>query len=348
MNSPVLPHDAPFGAAGLAPALHTDAGPPAVAWSAVFAGAAAAAALSMILLILGVGLGLSSVSPWAASGISAATFGISTIGWLSFTQLAASGMGGYLAGRLRHRWLRTDPDEVYFRDTAHGFLSWAVASLVTAAALTSAVGGIVGGGVQAGASLAGTASAVAATGAAGLAQAGSNGGAADAGPAAYFTDMLFRSAAAAPATGAAQAPGNPASAADAAPGAAPATAGSMSPAAGVAPAEPMSPAALAEVARIMGQGAASGTLPAEDVRYLAQLVSQRTGLSQAEAERRVNETFTRLKARAQEAATTAREAADKARKASAAASMWLFISLLLGAFVASFAALHGGRRRDLV
>lgn len=338
MNSSVLPPDVALGAAAPASGARAEPGLSAVSWSAVFAGAAAAAALSMILLILGVGLGLSSVSPWAASGLSAAAFGVSTIAWLSFTQLAASGMGGYLAGRLRHRWLRTDPDEVYFRDTAHGFLSWAVASLVTAAALSSAVGGIVGGSVQAGASMAGTVTAAAATGAAGLAQAG-RGGAEDAGPAAYFTDMLFRSAAGAPA-----APGAAASAADA-------PAAAVSPATGLqgpGEAAPLASATLAEAARIMGQAAASGALPAEDARYLAGLVAQRTGLGPAEAERRVNETFARLKARVDEMATSAREAADQARKASAYAALWLFVSLMLGAFVASYAALHGGRRRDLV
>ena len=66
----------------------------AVSWGAIVAGAAGAAALSLILLMLGTGLGLSSVSPWAFSGVSATTFGVSTILWLTFTQLVASGMGG--------------------------------------------------------------------------------------------------------------------------------------------------------------------------------------------------------------------------------------------------------------
>lgn len=51
----------------------------AVSWGAIAAGAAAAASLSLILLVLGVGLGLSSVSPWARDGVSATTFGVSTI-----------------------------------------------------------------------------------------------------------------------------------------------------------------------------------------------------------------------------------------------------------------------------
>ena len=81
----------------------------AVSWSAVLAGAAAAAALSLILLLLGVGLGLAAVSPWGGDGASAGTLGAAGIAWLAFTQLAASGLGGYLAGRLRVRWRGTDP-----------------------------------------------------------------------------------------------------------------------------------------------------------------------------------------------------------------------------------------------
>ncbi|MET0544058.1 MAG: hypothetical protein ABWZ88_20130, partial [Variovorax sp.] len=87
----------------------------AVSWGAIFAGAAGAAALSLLLLMLGVGLGLSSMSPWANQGAGAAALGISTVLWLTFTQLAASGMGGYLAGRLRSRWTAAQVDEVYFR-----------------------------------------------------------------------------------------------------------------------------------------------------------------------------------------------------------------------------------------
>jgi hypothetical protein len=90
-------------------------GASAVSWGAILAGAAAAAALSLILLLLGTGLGLSSASPWANQGAGATTLGVSTILWLTFTQLVASGMGGYLAGRLRTRWISVHTDEVYFR-----------------------------------------------------------------------------------------------------------------------------------------------------------------------------------------------------------------------------------------
>lgn len=318
----------------------------AVSWGAILAGAAGAAALSMILLILGTGLGLSSVSPWAGEGAGAAAIGWSTILWLTFTQLAASGLGGYLAGRLRTRWASTAGDEVYFRDTAHGFLSWAVASLVTAALLTSTIGAIVSGGAQVASAGASAATATAAAAVPAAAAAG-----ADQDEVSYFVDTLFR-----PAT-----PGAPAAAN--APAAPDAAASAVSPdtsapaAAAPAPALTSAPDAAAqagtavpspEVVRILARASAAGSLPATDATYLGQLVSQRTGLPPAEANRRVTEAFAQMQAKVQEAETAARDTADKARKAAAYAALWFFVSLLGGAFVASWLATYGGRQRDLV
>jgi CHASE3 domain sensor protein len=90
----------------------------------------------------------------------------------------------------------------------------------------------------------------------------------------------------------------------------------------------------------------AGSLPAEDVRYVGQIVSQRTGLTQQVAEKRVSDTYARIQAKLHDTEEAAKNAADKARKASAYAALWLFISLLIGAFVASFAATYGGRQRD--
>ncbi len=106
------------------------------------------------------------------------------------------------------------------------------------------------------------------------------------------------------------------------------------------------PAPSAETARIFINAVRLGSLPAEDARYLAQVVADRTGVPQQEAERRVTATFDRLQTNLKEAEATAREAADKARKASAYAALWLFVSLLFGAFVASLAATFGGRQRE--
>jgi hypothetical protein len=100
----------------------------AVSWAAILAGAAAAAALSLILLTLGVGLGLSSISPWSYQGASASTIAVGTIIWLLLSSLCASGLGGYVAGRLRSLWHEADEGEAHFRDTAHGFLAWASVS----------------------------------------------------------------------------------------------------------------------------------------------------------------------------------------------------------------------------
>jgi hypothetical protein len=146
MPFPNIPADDELGSKRSLPGIYPESmqiQASAVSWGAIGAGATATAALALILLMLGTGLGLSSVSPWAYNGVSATTFGVSTILWLTFTQLVASGMGGYLAGRLRTKWVAVHTDEVYFRDTAHGFLAWAVASLMTAALLTSVIGSIV-------------------------------------------------------------------------------------------------------------------------------------------------------------------------------------------------------------
>jgi hypothetical protein len=115
-----------------------------VSWAAVIAGAFVAAALSLILLALGTGLGLSSVSPWSNVGASASTINKAAIVWLIIIQIIASAMGGYLAGRLRTKWATIHTDEVYFRDTAHGFLVWAVGLVITASFLSSAAASIVG------------------------------------------------------------------------------------------------------------------------------------------------------------------------------------------------------------
>lgn len=290
----------------------------AVSWGAVFAGAAAAAALSLILLILGTGLGLASVSPWAQSGISAATFGVTTIVWVTFTQVVASGMGGYLAGRLRTKWVSVHGDEVYFRDTAHGFLSWAIASLATAALLVSVIGSIVSGGVQAGAAAAGSVAATA-TSAASAAASEMNTGTTNGGSMTYFVDSLFRKDASAAAT--LPSPTNDVGAASSA-------------------------SAASEIGRIFITSMRTASIAADDLRYVGQVVAQRTGLSQADAEKRVSVTFARAQSALRDAESATKDAADKARKASSYAALWLFISLLIGAFAASLAATYGGRQRD--
>jgi hypothetical protein len=290
----------------------TTGGPTAVSWGAVFAGAAAASALSFILLILGTGLGLSSVSPWANEGASGKALGIGTFAWVIFMQLAASALGGYIAGRLRTKWVALHNEEVAFRDTAHGFLAWGVATLFTAWLVASTTTALVSSGVQAGAQVAGgAASAATAAAAGGAAKAGSeasksNG---DGGPMGYMVDSLLR---------------GPKSSKPSASG----------------------EEATGEVTRIFTNAVTTGKLPEEDARYAAQVVAQRTGVSQQEAEKRVNQTFNDIQKKKEETEAKARQAADAARKATATAALALFIALLIGALIASYAATIGGRQRD--
>ena len=123
---------------------HTEAAASGVSWPAVFAGAFAAAALSLILLALGAGAGLSSLSPFSGAGVSTTAIGFGALIYLCITEIISSGVGGYLAGRLRTKWVDLHTDEVYFRDTAHGFLAWCVALVMSAAFLGAAAAGMVG------------------------------------------------------------------------------------------------------------------------------------------------------------------------------------------------------------
>lgn len=116
-----------------------------VSWAAVIAGAFVTAALSLTMLALGAGFGLLSTSPWSVRAISRSPLDAAAIIWMIVIQIVACGIGGYLAGRLRTKWAAIHTDEVYFRDTAHGFLVWAVAVVMTAAFLGSAATAMVGG-----------------------------------------------------------------------------------------------------------------------------------------------------------------------------------------------------------
>jgi hypothetical protein len=91
---------------------------PAVSWAAVVAGAVAAAALTLVLLAFGAGMGFSSVSPWGNSGVSTSTFQISAGIYLIVVAMLASTIGGFIAGRLRTKWVGVHTHEVFFRDTA--------------------------------------------------------------------------------------------------------------------------------------------------------------------------------------------------------------------------------------
>ncbi len=120
-----------------------------VSWPAIIAGAFVAAAASLILLALGSGLGFASISPWPGHGVSETTFNVTAAIWLIVTQWISAALGGYIAGRLRTRWHGTHTHEIFFRDTAHGLITWAVATVLIAAGLASSVSSFIGGGLRA-------------------------------------------------------------------------------------------------------------------------------------------------------------------------------------------------------
>ena len=150
----------------------------AISWAAVTAGAVAAAALTLVLLAFGAGMGFSVVSPWGNSGVSASTFEIGTGLYLIVVAMLSSTIGGYVAGRLRTKWAGVHVHEVFFRDTAHGFLAWGLATVLGAAVLTAAAGSFAGGASSGLASAAGVSTS----------QSAGSGGPVD-----YYVDALLRS-----------------------------------------------------------------------------------------------------------------------------------------------------------
>jgi hypothetical protein len=251
-----------------------------VSWAAVLAGAVASCALTLVLLLLGAGLGFSVVSPWSHSGVSATTFEIGTGLYFIVMAMISSAVGGYLAGRLRNRWIGVESHEVLFRDTAHGFLAWALASVVGAILLatpaTSLLGGATSGAVQAISSSQAT------------------------GPMDGYVDTLLR-------------PDNP-----------------------TAENTANSGDSRRELTRLLTADFRNGAEPsAADRSYVAKVVAARAGLNQADAEKRVNDVITQVKADL-----------DKARKAAMQLAIWLTLSLFIGAFSATLAATEGGGLRD--
>jgi hypothetical protein len=283
----------PAGEAGYT----TEATVSAISWAAIISGAFAAAAVSLILISLGSGLGLASVSPWPNSGASVTTFTVTAAIWLIIVQWVSAGIGGYLTGRLRAKWVGVHTHEVFFRDTAHGFLTWAVAAVIGAVVLTSAVSSLLSGASRAAATVASEATASAATEGASQAAVQTN-------PFTYAVDSLFRS------------DHQSANATD--------------------------QDVRGEATRILATDIKNGEVTAGDRTYLAQLVAARTGLSQADAEKRVDDVI----AKAKVVDTKARQVADSARKAVATASIFTAVSMLIGAFIAAAAAALGGRHRD--
>jgi hypothetical protein len=157
-----------------------------ISWGPIIGGAVAATGVSLILITFGSGLGLTMVSPWSGESSSAATVGITAAIWLVVVQWLSAALGGYLTGRLRTKWASVHTDEVFFRDTAHGLVSWAVATLFVAGFLASSLSSLAGAGAQP----VGSAATTATVGAASTSDGPDNGSASAA--TAYFTDALLR------------------------------------------------------------------------------------------------------------------------------------------------------------
>lgn len=272
-----------------------DAGPTsssAVSWAAILAGGVASAALTLVLLSLGTGLGLAVVSPWSDWNVTAVRFATFAGIFTCVVAVMASAVGGYLAGRLRTRWTGLHTNEVYFRDTAHGLLAWAFATVVSVGLTGAAATNIVG---------------AAASGAAPAAAVAARDGVAS-GPLDIYVDQLLRPNFAAPADAAARPP--------------------MAPGRDAAD--------RAEITRLFTRANATRTdIAANDRTYLAQLVAARTGLPQAEAERRVSEVVEQMK-----------QALNEARRATSHFALWFTAALFFGAFAAAWAATEGGEWRD--
>lgn len=295
----------------------------AVSWAAILAGGAGAAAMAMILVTLGAGFGLLAVSPWDSQGSTAATLGIGVIVWSIVIHAVSFGLGGYLSGRLRTKWSDANRDEVFFRDTAHGFVTWAVGILASICIMTSIAGELAKGTatlVAAGAGSAGVSGAIAAYGQSN--QSASN----QSDLSDYFGDMLVRSPS-----------GNTG-----------AVSGNVSqPSLSTSPRNSASARLIEEVSHILKVSLSNGEVLPGDKAYLAQLVSNQTGMTPAEAEKRVNDVMTQAQRTIEEGKAKAKQIAEDARKAAAGMALWAFIAMLTGAFCASYAATIGGRSRDL-
>jgi hypothetical protein len=113
----------------------TGVSPSAVSSTAIIAGALVAAAVTLVLVALGAGFGFAALSPWPHVGVSAPTFAVTTAIGLIIVQWISSALGGYITGRLRTKWISVHTHEVFFRDTAHGLIMWATATLIVTAAV---------------------------------------------------------------------------------------------------------------------------------------------------------------------------------------------------------------------
>jgi hypothetical protein len=293
-------------------------------WRAVFGGAVGAAAIFGIFLAFGSAIGLSMTSARPYAGLSASVIGIVLAIWFAIIHVGSFAAGGYLAGRMRTRAGGASVEERQFRDGAHGFLVWAVGALVTALLVAMSAIGAARTTAEVGAALVNGAASATAAAASATAQ-NPNASSAVQNVLGYVTDMMLR-------------PSTPAKGATA-----PAT---PPPAATPAPGAPSNEVATAEVGRILAVSVANGDISQADRQYLASLIASRTGMSQADSERRVTEVWDRYKSIRAEAETKARDAAETARKSGILAALLAAAVSLAGLAAAVWAAGIGSAHRD--
>jgi len=280
-----------------------------VDWGPIILGTLGALAIMVVLVTFGGALGLSVTSAQPYAGLSAKALAVLAGLYAVLVHVASFSAGGYLAGRLRTPWVTTDTVESHFRDGGHGFAVWALGVVLGAVFAASGVSAVLKTAV-------GATTAVASAGVAGAAANPQTPGALSTQPTDYAVDRLL----------------------------APAPGSTVAPAGGPAPGPAMGSRAdlAAPIARAFAANANNPQLDARDRAALASLVSQRTGLPQAEAEKRVDEAFAELKAAEQKA----RDAADKARKAALIAGFLAAATMAIGAAAACAGAALGARHRD--
>ena len=242
-----------------------------ILWSAVFGGALAMIAAMLLLFTLASAFGFASLSPWGAK-TSGTTFAISAAIVLIAIQWISAGFGGYMTGRMRTAYVAAHNHEIFFRDTAHGFLTWALATVIGLVLLGSALGH--------------------------HHMAEHNNETRDEGGVSmHYVGKLF-----------------------------------ATPDHDVIPTQQESE----EAGYVLALAAAGSAIPEDDHTSLVQMVASRTHLSNEEAAQRIENVINQVKA-----------TSDSARKYAAVTSLFVFFSMMIGAFIASVAAGLGGQHRDV-
>jgi len=274
-------------------------------WPAVIAGAVGAAAISILLTTFGSAVGLSMTSARAYAGVSLTVLAVLAALWFAIVHISSFYVGGYVAGRMRLP-ITLSESEHQFRDGVHGFLVWALATLVGAYFLASAGTSAVSKAADA-AGEAAKAAGIGVIAASNSSESGSTPSALT-----YYVDRMFR----------ASPPAQPGAAAQ--------------------PTQPLPRELNAEALRIITRAVGSDTLAADDRDYLARRIAAYTGLSEDQARERVNQAFTAAKA----AADKARDAAESARRVGVMSGFLLAAVSLLGLVAAALGAGSGGHHRD--